>query len=119
MLVLLSSHSLQTAFSQHLQTPPWTRKVYVGGALAMVRNPRTMLLLPYVPVSLSATVTPGHVMSWTPNSSEHRMHLRMLVTFLNPSLVSWKHLVFSRTQGFNGTPLQYSCLESPMDGGAW
>ena len=20
---------------------------------------------------------------------------------------------------FNGTPLQYSCLENPMDGGAW
>ena len=52
MLVLLSSHSLQTVFSQHLQTPLWTRKVYVGVALAMVRNPRTMLLLPYVPVSL-------------------------------------------------------------------
>ena len=89
MLVLLSSHSLQTVFSQHLQTPLWTRKVYVGVALAMVRNPRTMLLLPYVPVSLSAIVTPGHVMSWTPNSSEHRMHLRILVTFLNSSLVSW------------------------------
>ena len=24
-----------------------------------------------------------------------------------------KHLVY------NGTPLQYSCLENPMDGGAW
>ena len=22
-------------------------------------------------------------------------------------------------KGFNGTPLQYSCLENPMDGGAW
>ena len=22
-------------------------------------------------------------------------------------------------KGFNGTPLQYSCLEKPMDGGAW
>ena len=21
--------------------------------------------------------------------------------------------------GFSGTPLQYSCLENPMDGGAW
>ena len=23
------------------------------------------------------------------------------------------------TCGYNGTPLQYSCLENPMDGGAW
>ena len=23
------------------------------------------------------------------------------------------------SQGTNGTPLQYSCLENPMDGGAW
>ena len=87
MLVLLSSHSLQTAFCQHLQIPLWTRKMYVDGALATVRNPRTMLPLPYVPVYLSAIATAGHVMSWTPNSTEHRMHLRMLLTFLNPSLV--------------------------------
>ena len=25
----------------------------------------------------------------------------------------------SLTSGANGTPLQYSCLENPMDGGAW
>ena len=25
---------------------------------------------------------------------------------------------FSEKEG-NGTPLQYSCLENPMDGGAW
>ena len=24
-----------------------------------------------------------------------------------------------RIQEGNGTPLQYSCLENPMDGGAW
>ena len=30
------------------------------------------------------------------------------------------HLVESITNGEgNGTPLQYSCLENPMDGGAW
>ena len=27
-------------------------------------------------------------------------------------------LAFSDGEG-NGTPLQYSCLENPMDGGAW
>ena len=32
-----------------------------------------------------------------------------------------RHLLLGRkvmTEG-NGTPLQYSCLENPMDGGAW
>ena len=29
------------------------------------------------------------------------------------------NLVFSITGEGNGTPLQYSCLENPMDGGAW
>ena len=31
---------------------------------------------------------------------------------------TWLHLVFVARDG-NGTPLQYSCLENPMDGGAW
>ena len=32
----------------------------------------------------------------------------------------WNSLAFSATDGEgNGTPLQYSCLENPMDGGAW
>ena len=29
-----------------------------------------------------------------------------------------KILLYSTGEG-NGTPLQYSCLENPMDGGAW
>jgi len=30
------------------------------------------------------------------------------------------HLPLTETSGEgNGTPLQYSCLENPMDGGAW
>ena len=28
------------------------------------------------------------------------------------------HIIYSLGEG-NGTPLQYSCLENPMDGGAW
>ena len=30
----------------------------------------------------------------------------------------WLSIYFPRGEG-NGTPLQYSCLENPMDGGAW
>ena len=28
-------------------------------------------------------------------------------------------LMSSMSYSSNGTPLQYSCLENPMDGGAW
>ena len=30
----------------------------------------------------------------------------------------WVHVYVWLGEG-NGTPLQYSCLENPMDGGAW
>ena len=39
-----------------------------------------------------------------------------------PGIISFKRdLEFSSlfSRGGNGTPLQYSCLENPMDGGAW
>ena len=33
---------------------------------------------------------------------------------------SWQPLLPQHRYGeSNGTPLQYSCLENPMDGGAW
>ena len=32
---------------------------------------------------------------------------------------SFNMLKFSRMESPSGTPLQYSCLENPMDGGAW
>ena len=35
-----------------------------------------------------------------------------------PSYNDLKFMVWNRRKG-NGTPLQYSCLENPMDGGAW
>ena len=31
----------------------------------------------------------------------------------------WPHYLMSSRREGNGTPLQYSCLENPMDGGAW
>ena len=36
---------------------------------------------------------------------------------LKLDLDNWKLLVLERRG--NGTPLQYSCLENPVDGGAW
>ena len=40
---------------------------------------------------------------------------------LESDTIEWLHFPFSLScigEG-NGTPLQYSCLENPMDGGAW
>ena len=50
--------------------------------------------------------------------------LRRMVTAQNPkeSLLEKKlvcSLVVNVSGEGNGTPLQYSCLENPMDGGAW
>ena len=38
---------------------------------------------------------------------------------LNCWLGIWSHLTSSFSGEGNGTPLQYSCLENPTDGGAW
>ena len=38
---------------------------------------------------------------------------------LNSSIGILLHLLALLTREGNGTPLQYSCLENPMDGGAW
>jgi len=44
--------------------------------------------------------------------------LEALFFFRKISLAIWGHLWFHTGEG-NGTPLQYPCLENPMDGGAW
>ena len=65
-------------------------------------------------------------------SGRPRPKLPPLVSHLHPFLSNISrrkvhkkdlYLVFSKYMDFfgegNGTPLQYSCLENPMDGGAW
>ena len=37
---------------------------------------------------------------------------------INPRNLGLTYIVLYIGEG-NGTPLQYSCLENPMDGGAW
>ena len=48
-------------------------------------------------------------------------YVHMLKGRMNTWLVAFFHLDLSRQMAGegNGTPLQYSCLENPMDGGAW
>ena len=44
------------------------------------------------------------------NNNEYRIWIRINLDLHSISLTSGEG---------NGTPLQYSCLENPMDGGAW
>ena len=65
-------------------------------------------------------------------SSESKCLISQYHCFFNPSLVRarfllychilWEYINSTLCAYFgegNGTPLQYSCLENPMDGGAW
>ena len=38
--------------------------------------------------------------------------------WLLPSLTNFRRVIIANGEG-NGNPLQYPCLESPMDGGTW
>ena len=40
----------------------------------------------------------------------------LLSTWNYRSIINW---LYSNIGEGDGTPLQYSCLENPMDGGAW
>ena len=47
-----------------------------------------------------------------------RFVLKMWISLCIQSFYCLQNLVLCMGEG-NGTPLQYSCLENPMDGGAW
>ena len=64
------------------------------------------------------------VEEYVPISSVHKM--TQLYTYVHqfgelfPYFLNSSLLGFRKTTGEgSGTPLQYSCLENPMDGGAW
>jgi len=46
--------------------------------------------------------------------------MAQMVKHLPTMWETWVHPGWGRSSGEgNGNPLQYSCLENPMDGGAW
>ena len=53
-----------------------------------------------------------------PSRSSQSAELSSLCCAAAPHCLSVLHMVIVYGEG-NGTPLQYSCLENPMDGGAW
>ena len=53
------------------------------------------------------------------NNAKIQMNIRILENlYLPPYLNSFLVLIQTFVEG-NGNPLQYSCLENPMNGGAW
>ena len=47
-------------------------------------------------------------------------HINFHWLFQEPTEVNWRRAISRRSPGEgNGNPLQYSCLENPIDRGAW
>ena len=44
--------------------------------------------------------------------------IKVYQTIIEKEMIEYHHLAIPVGEG-NGIPLQYSCLENPMDGGAW
>ena len=70
---------------------------------------------------LNGTVAVGHVhLTFAPGSSKVVVEFFLSLCVFCPefALTAACIQLFLVREG-NGTPLQYSCLENPMDGGAW
>ena len=65
---------------------------------------------------ISWTEEPGRLQSQSAVILEPKKIKSLTVSIVSPSIC---HEVMGPDGEGNGTPLQYSCLENPMDGGAW
>ena len=52
-------------------------------------------------------------------SQENSVQMIKSVSFLRTQLICFFHMIGSQNGEGNSNPLQYSCLENPLDGGAW
>ena len=88
-----------------------TRRTFVGKIMSLLFNMLSRLVIAFLPRSKCLLI------SWLQSPSavilEPQKIKSVTVFAVSPSIC---HEVMG--QG-NGTPLQYSCLENPMDGGAW
>ena len=69
-------------------------------------------------IQQSDSVTRTHVSILFPFSLFQSIQQSCLCYAIGPCCLSIVYIVVCIGEG-NGTPLQYSCLENPMDGGAW
>ena len=63
----------------------------------------------------------GNLISGSSAFSKPSLNIRKFTVhiLLKPGLENFEHYFTSMCGEGNGNPLQYSCLENPMDGGAW
>ena len=75
-------------------------------------NPRVFIVFYFVSLSAHLYLSSFYLIPASPQTTEYfAHHLPQPFHHLHPSLTTCGE--------DNGTPLQYSCLENPMDGGAW
>ena len=78
---------------------------------AKLGEARDFLGGPVVKIPPSNTVGAGSIPGWETKA----LRAAGCGQKVKKKKINWERLV----QVSNGTPLQYSCLENPMDGGAW
>ena len=62
------------------------------------------------------TLSKYHSQWWKPESISSKIRNKTRMSTV-PTIIH--HILYYMNGEGNGTPLQYSCLENPMDGGAW
>ena len=67
------------------------------------------------PGGLQSTGSPRVRHNWVTEQQQHSWFTMIISAVQHGDLVC----VYIYIRESNGTPLQYSCLENPMDGGAW
>ena len=109
------SHPLVVSFSSYFQSFPASRSFLVSQFFASGDQS--------IGVSASASVLPVTLQDWFPLGWTGWISLQskgLSRIFSNTTVQKHQFLGTQLSLGEgNGKPLQYSCLENPMDGGAW
>ena len=87
---------------------------FVGKVMSLLFNMLSMLVIAFLPRSKHLLIL------WLQSPSavilEPKKIKSVTIPIVSPPIC---HEVMGPDGEGNGTPLQYSCLENPMDGGAW
>ena len=96
------------------KTIAMTRQTFADKVMSLLFNMLSRLVITFLPRSKHLLI------SWLQSPSavilEPRKIKSATVSTVSPSVY---HEVMLLMGEGNGNPLQYSCLENPMDGGAW
>ena len=98
----------------------WGKKIYFGPfAIFLVQFLiYYFLLLSFMSSLCILDINPLSDM-WLENIFSHSIDCLLILLVISFAMQKLCSLIQSQIGEGNGTPLQYSCLENPMDGGAW